>query len=151
MSSILTTCLIIVGFCSQSKVVAFSSLRRTGVISNIKGIGEIDTLSMRSSLNAASSDNNRDPAKAFGDTSIETPYTKRDLTLQSMVDSNSAVESVESATEEKTDEAAQKLLEQDQNSLNSISEKISEMSGKFDESRLSYPEVASGEVPRIFR
>jgi len=43
------------------------------------------------------------------------------------------------------------VVEYDQESVNSWRVKLSEMTGKIDEDRLAFPEIASGEVPRVFR
>ena len=98
-------------------------------------------------------------SRPFSDsTSPVIKTSNRDLSIRSYADPDSATAqepatagSGSTSTSSTEEETKNLLLEQDQEALNSWSTKMSELSGSFDEDRLVFPEIASGEVNRVFR
>ena len=96
-------------------------------------------------------------SRPFSDsTSPVMKTSNRDLSIRSYADPDSTTAqepatAASGSTSTEDEETKNLLLEQDQEALNSWSAKMSEMSGSFDEERLVFPEIASGEVNRVFR
>jgi len=81
----------------------------------------------------------------------ETPNTKRNLVIRSYVDTNTDVES-KTATENLIGESDERLtkLENQESSIRDVASQLSKITGTFDKERLAFPEIASGEVSRVF-
>ena len=110
-------------------------------------------------LHALNRNNEREMpmSRPFSDsTSPVMKTSNRDLSIRSYADPDSTTAqepatAASGSTSTEDEETKNLLLEQDQEALNSWSAKMSEMSGSFDEERLVFPEIASGEVNRVFR
>ena len=129
--------LVLACVCSSTQVAAFSHPSFKIRTERANGVHNTRRTQPLAALNG---DKDRDVSRPFIDAS--SPNTKRDLSVRSYVD-------VQDETIESTNDDA--VVEYDQESVNSWRVKLSEMTGKIDEDRLAFPEIASGEVPRVFR
>ena len=69
-------------------------------------------------------------------------------------DTEEIVDSVNGTTETEEESKKEAILDQDENkdfTIDSIAARMSTIAGSFDENRLAFPELANGEVTRVFR
>jgi hypothetical protein len=93
----------------------------------------------------------RDTARPFN-SSADSPNTKRNLVVRNYIDTNAEFES-KPASETILEESDEHLTksENQESALHGVTSQLYKLTGTFDETRLAFPEIGSGEVSRVFR